>query len=148
MSSERAGVARCKAVGCARICASTARSGRPGDDHGRPERSLGREEESVLGRWERARGPMPRRRAEGQASRSSATGVSWPVREGTRMSVYANGRTILHKGDGLTQTSGSPDVCKTPSPGGPVPIPYPNVAMGGDLVFSAFSGHLSSSGRY
>jgi hypothetical protein len=22
-----------------------------------------------------------------------------------------------------------PDVCKTPSPGGPVPIPYPNIAM-------------------
>lgn len=22
-----------------------------------------------------------------------------------------------------------PDVCKTPSPGGPVPIPYPNVGM-------------------
>ena len=23
-----------------------------------------------------------------------------------------------------------PDVCKTPTPGGPVPIPYPNIAMG------------------
>jgi hypothetical protein len=23
-----------------------------------------------------------------------------------------------------------PDVCKTPSPGGPVPIPYPNIGMG------------------
>jgi hypothetical protein len=22
-----------------------------------------------------------------------------------------------------------PDVCKTPSPGGPIPIPYPNIAM-------------------
>lgn len=52
-------------------------------------------------------------------------------------SVYANGRTILHKGDGLTQTSGPPDVCKTPSPGGPVPIPYPNVAMDGDLAKGA-----------
>ena len=47
--------------------------------------------------------------------------------------VYANGRTILHKGDGLTQTSGPPDVCKTPSPGGPVPILYPNAAMDRDL---------------
>ncbi|MCX4241807.1 DUF4150 domain-containing protein [Paraliomyxa miuraensis] len=52
-------------------------------------------------------------------------------------SVYANGRTILHKGDGLTQTSGPPDVCKTPSPGGPVPIPYPNVAMDSDLAKGA-----------
>lgn len=24
---------------------------------------------------------------------------------------------------------GTPDVCKTPSPGGPVPIPYPNIAQ-------------------
>ena len=22
-----------------------------------------------------------------------------------------------------------PDTCKTPTPGGPVPIPYPNIAM-------------------
>ena len=49
-------------------------------------------------------------------------------------SVYANGRSILHKGDGLTQTSGPPDVCKTPSPGGPLPIPYPNIAMDSDLA--------------
>lgn len=27
------------------------------------------------------------------------------------------------------QCLGAPDVCKTPSPGGPVPIPYPNMAM-------------------
>jgi len=26
-----------------------------------------------------------------------------------------------------------PDVCKTPSPGGPVPIPYPNISKSGDL---------------
>ncbi len=25
-----------------------------------------------------------------------------------------------------------PDVCKTPSPGGPVPIPYPNIGMSKD----------------
>ncbi len=25
-----------------------------------------------------------------------------------------------------------PDVCKTPTPGGPVPIPYPNIAMSSD----------------
>ena len=27
-----------------------------------------------------------------------------------------------------------PDVCKTPSPGGPVPIPYPNVAKSSDTA--------------
>lgn len=27
-----------------------------------------------------------------------------------------------------------PDVCKTPTPGGPVPIPYPNIAMSTDTA--------------
>ena len=31
------------------------------------------------------------------------------------------------KGGG--QCMGMPDVCKTPTPGGPVPMPYPNIAM-------------------
>jgi hypothetical protein len=48
--------------------------------------------------------------------------------------VFANNRSILHAGDGLTQTAGPPDVCKTPTPGGPVPIPYPNIAMDSDLA--------------
>ncbi len=48
--------------------------------------------------------------------------------------VYANGRSILHKGDGFVQTCPIPDVCKTPSPAGPVPIPYVNVAMDSNLA--------------
>lgn len=48
--------------------------------------------------------------------------------------VFANGRSIVHKGDGQTDVSGPPDVCKTPSPGGPVPVPYVNVAKSSDLV--------------
>ncbi|MCR9244815.1 MAG: DUF4150 domain-containing protein [bacterium] len=31
--------------------------------------------------------------------------------------------------NGGGQCMGFPDVCKTPTPGGPVPIPYPNIAM-------------------
>ena len=31
------------------------------------------------------------------------------------------------KGGG--QTFAMPDVCKTPSPGGPIPLPYPNIGM-------------------
>ena len=31
------------------------------------------------------------------------------------------------------QDMGFPDVCLTPSPVGPVPIPYPNIAMGEEL---------------
>jgi hypothetical protein len=30
------------------------------------------------------------------------------------------------------QSIAFPDVCKTPSPGGPIPLPYPNVAMSSD----------------
>jgi hypothetical protein len=48
--------------------------------------------------------------------------------------VYANGRSVVHKGDGQVNTCAVPDVCKTPSPAGPVPIPYVNVARDGDLA--------------
>lgn len=48
--------------------------------------------------------------------------------------VFANGRSILHAGDGLKHVAAPPDVCKTPSPGGPVPIPYVNVAFDSDLA--------------
>ncbi|HLL06474.1 MAG TPA: PAAR-like domain-containing protein [Myxococcaceae bacterium] len=48
--------------------------------------------------------------------------------------VFANGRSILHEGDGLKHTAAAPDVCKTPSPGGPIPVPYVNVASDSDLA--------------
>lgn len=48
--------------------------------------------------------------------------------------VFANGRSVLHAGDGNKHVAAPPDVCKTPSPGGPVPIPYVNVASDGDLA--------------
>jgi hypothetical protein len=41
--------------------------------------------------------------------------------------VYANGREVTQESTGR-QIAVFPDVCKTPSPGGPVPIPYPNIA--------------------
>lgn len=50
------------------------------------------------------------------------------------MTTYANGRSVLHAGDGHTQTAAAPDVCQTPSPGGPVPVPYGNVARDRDLA--------------
>lgn len=40
--------------------------------------------------------------------------------------VFANSRGVVHKGSGGMNTV-FPDVCKTPSPGGPIPIPYPNI---------------------
>ena len=45
--------------------------------------------------------------------------------------VYANGRGIAAEDSG-GQSIAFPDVCKTPSPGGPIPLPYPNVAMSSD----------------
>lgn len=45
--------------------------------------------------------------------------------------TFANGRGIVHKGSGGMSIA-FPDVCKTPSPAGPIPIPYPNVGMASD----------------
>jgi len=45
--------------------------------------------------------------------------------------TFANSRGIAHKGSGGMSTV-FPDVCKTPSPGGPIPIPYPNIGKASD----------------
>lgn len=50
------------------------------------------------------------------------------------MGVTANSRSIVHSGDGSVNTAAPPDACKTPSPGGPVPIPYVNIANDSDLA--------------
>jgi hypothetical protein len=50
------------------------------------------------------------------------------------VTINVNGLTLCHKGSNGISTATVPDVCKTPSPGGPVPIPYPNVAMSSDLA--------------
>lgn len=47
--------------------------------------------------------------------------------------VSINGRSVVHAGDGQTNVCATPDVCKTPSPGGPIPIPYINIAQDADL---------------
>jgi hypothetical protein len=49
------------------------------------------------------------------------------------VTIKVNDLTLCHKGSDGVSTATLPDVCKTPSPGGPVPIPYPNVAMASDL---------------
>ncbi len=48
--------------------------------------------------------------------------------------VFANARSVAHKGDGGSQTCPAPDPCKTPSPGGPVPVPYVNLAQNSALA--------------
>ena len=48
--------------------------------------------------------------------------------------VNGTSHTLVHKGSGGVSTATVPDVCKTPSPGGPVPIPYPNVSQTATLA--------------
>ena len=45
--------------------------------------------------------------------------------------VFANSRGVAHKGSGGMSIA-FPDVCKTPSPAGPIPIPYPNIGKASD----------------
>ncbi len=45
--------------------------------------------------------------------------------------TYANSRGIAHKKSGGMSIA-FPDVCKTPSPAGPIPIPYPNIGKASD----------------
>ena len=45
--------------------------------------------------------------------------------------VFVNGRGVVHKTSGGMSTV-FPDVCKTPSPAGPIPIPYPNIGQAAD----------------
>lgn len=46
--------------------------------------------------------------------------------------VFANSRALSNQAGSGAATS-FPDVCQTPSPGGPVPIPYPNIGMASKL---------------
>ena len=52
--------------------------------------------------------------------------------------VGVNKLSVVHK-DSQGKTIAFPDVCKTPSPGGPIPIPYPNIAMSSDAAKTASS---------
>ena len=50
--------------------------------------------------------------------------------------IHVNGKSnsLVHKGSGGMAKNTVPDVCKTPSPGGPVPIPYPVIiSLSSDL---------------
>lgn len=47
------------------------------------------------------------------------------------VTVKVNGvaNSLVHKGSNAISMATIPDVCKTPTPGGPVPIPYPNISQ-------------------
>lgn len=49
------------------------------------------------------------------------------------VTVGVNNLSVVHaSSNGIT--TAFPDVCKTPTPGGPVPIPYPNIARSSDTA--------------
>lgn len=52
------------------------------------------------------------------------------------VTVKVNGvsNSLVHKGSNGISTATIPDVCKTPTPGGPVPIPYPNISQSATLA--------------
>jgi hypothetical protein len=50
------------------------------------------------------------------------------------VTVNVNDLTVVHQGSNGLATASAPDVCKTPSPSGPVPMPYPNIAKSSDLM--------------
>src|SRR6476620_8050829 len=52
------------------------------------------------------------------------------------VTIKVNGTnlSLAHKMAGGISTATIPDVCKTPSPAGPVPIPYPNIAQSAMLA--------------
>lgn len=54
------------------------------------------------------------------------------------VTVGVNNLSVVHAGSSGT-TIAFPDVCKTPSPGGPIPIPYPNIAQSSDTADGAKS---------
>jgi hypothetical protein len=53
--------------------------------------------------------------------------------KGNKKRVYANSRAVAAKSSN-TFSAVFPDVCKTPSPAGPIPIPYPNIAKASDTA--------------
>lgn len=51
------------------------------------------------------------------------------------VTIKVNGvvNSLVHKGSNHISIATIPDVCKTPSPAGPVPIPYPNISQSATL---------------
>jgi hypothetical protein len=64
--------------------------------------------------------------------------------------VSINSQMLSHKAAMGIAAATVPDVCKTPSPGGPVPIPYPNIAKSdmldkGTTTVSADGGNMCAN---
>jgi hypothetical protein len=61
------------------------------------------------------------------------------------VTVNVNDLTVVHQSSNGLAVASVPDVCKTPSPGGPVPLPYPNIAKSSDLVLGTITVSVDGS---
>ena len=50
------------------------------------------------------------------------------------LTIGINGLSLVHETSNGVASATAPDVCLTPSPTGPVPVPYPNVALSSTLA--------------
>jgi hypothetical protein len=58
--------------------------------------------------------------------------------------VFVNCRGVVHAGSGGMNIV-FPDVCKTPTPGGPIPLPYPNTGKSADTAMGPPTVKIESS---
>lgn len=63
---------------------------------------------------------------------------------GGPLTVAVNTLSLVHKGSQGVAIATMPDVCNVPTPGGPVPTPFPNIAKSADLA--AGSKRVSADG--
>lgn len=59
--------------------------------------------------------------------------------------LNVNNMTVVHAGSNGTAMA-FPDTCKTPTPAGPTPIPYPNIAMSSDASGVSGTVHVDGNG--
>lgn len=63
-------------------------------------------------------------------------GLAASVASWAGITVGVDSLSVVHKNsEGVTVAF--PDVCKTPAPGGPIPIPYPNIAQSSDATMES-----------
>lgn len=62
--------------------------------------------------------------------------LTTPVAALAEVTVGVNQTSVVHKNSNGV-TIAFPDVCKTPSPAGPIPIPYPNIGKSADTSKSS-----------
>ncbi len=60
-------------------------------------------------------------------------GLAMPGASLAGITIGVNNLSVVHKSSNGA-TIAFPDVCKTPAPGGPIPIPYPNIGTSADTA--------------